>query len=106
MTRQEYNDFRYIKSTAKKYGQPGHGCQYTIPTDASPDYKARLHELYTSWNLHPAAVRVDRHYFDDRERIIYIFGRDEKYIDTFGNVFTWEALYTTEEKARFAAALL
>ena len=106
MTRTEYNEYRYIKSTAKKYGLPGYGSQYTIPVDASPDYKQKLDALYTSWNLHPAAVKVDRHYFDDRERIIYIFGRDEKHVDFFGNVYTWEALYTAEEKARFSAALL
>ena len=103
MTRAEYNEFRYIRSTAHKYGMPTYGCQYTIPTDASPDYKARLHELYVGWNMHPASVRVDTHYFDDRERIVYIYGRTWQ--DNEGRERSWEELYTTEEKERFTRAL-
>lgn len=104
MTRQEYNDFRYIRSYPKHW-KLGYGTTLTIPTDASPDYKHRLDELYTSWNFHPASVRVDSHMLDDRERIIYIYGRDEVFTDYYGRQYTWEALYSKEEKARFAAAL-
>lgn len=103
MTRAEYNEYRYIRSHVKRFGLPTYGCLYTIPTDGSQDYKARLHELYTGWNMHPASVRVDRQYFDDRERIVYIFGRTWE--DGEGNARIWEELYTTEEKNRFIAAL-
>ena len=103
MTRAEYNEFRYIRSTCHKYGMPTYGCQYTIPTDASPDYKARLDELYRSWNMHPASVRVDTHWFDDRERIVYIYG--QTWQDSEGRDRSWTELYSAEERERFAAAL-
>lgn len=104
MTRSEYSEFRSIRADLKKYTL-GHGTTLTIRTDASADYKAKLHGLYTSLNFHPASVRVDSHYFDDKERIIYIYGADEIHHDYYGRPFTWEALYTAEAKARFAAAL-
>ena len=47
MTRQEYAEFRYIRSYEKKFDL-GPGTTLTIRTDASADYKHRLHELYTS----------------------------------------------------------
>ncbi len=102
MTRNEYNTFRYIRSMARKH-PPTYGCQYTIPTDATADYKNRLHELYESLNLHPASVRVDQHYFDDKERIVYIYGRTWE--DSKGNTRSWAELYTADQKARFAEAL-
>ena len=103
MTRAEYNEYRYIKSSAKKYGLPPFGSMYTIAVSASPDYKMRLHNLYESWDLHPASVRVDTHYFDDKERIIYIKGRIWK--DDNGKDHSWAELYTSEEKQRFDAKL-
>ena len=103
MTRAEYNEYRYIRSYKTKGFPLDHGTQLTIPTDATPDYKRRLNELYVSWNFHPASIRVDTHWFDDRERIIYIFGRTWK--DNSGNDRSWEELYSTEEKTRFAQAL-
>ncbi len=103
MTREEYNLFRRIRADARRFGMPTYGCQYTIPTDGSPDFKQRLHALYESWGLHPASVRVDRHWFDDRERIIYIYGRTWE--DRDGSLQSWERLYSEEERARFSAAL-
>lgn len=101
MTREEYNEFRYIRSYEKKFDL-GPGTTLTIRTDASADYKHRLHELYTSWGFHPASVRVDNHFYDDRERIIYISGLS---FDLHGEQHPWTELYTPEERARFAAAL-
>ena len=101
MTRQEYAEFRYIRSYEKKFDL-GPGTTLTIRTDASADYKHRLHELYTSWGFHPASVRVDNHFYDDRERIIYIAGLS---FDLHGEQHPWTELYTDEERARFAAAL-
>ena len=75
MTREEYNEFRRIRKSCHDWGMPTYGCQYTIRTNASPDYKLRLHKLYSELNMHPASVRVDRHWFDDQERIVYIYGR-------------------------------
>lgn len=103
MTREEYNEFRRIKATCHRYGMPSSGCMYTIPVDGSADYKARLDALYTSWNMHPASVRVDKHYFDDKERIIYIYGRTWE--DNDGKKHSWTELYTAQERARFADAL-
>lgn len=103
MTRAEYNEYRYIKSSARKYGLPTFGCMYTIAVNASQDYKIRLHKLYSEWDLHPASVRVDTHYFDDKERIIYIKGRTWK--DDNGNDHSWTELYTLEERQRFDAKL-
>lgn len=103
MTREEYNEFRRIKATCHKIGMPSYGCMYTIPVDGSADYKRRLDALYTSWNMHPAAVRVDKHYFDDKERIIYIYGRTWE--DNYGKARSWTELYTAQERARFSDAL-
>ena len=101
MTRQEYNEFRYIRKSLKGM-ELTRGCQLTIRTDAGREYKQALHELYTSLDCHPASVKVDTHYFDDKERIIYLKGRTW---DCNGETRSWEELYTAEEKARFAAAL-
>ena len=103
MTRAEYNDYRYIKSYKTKGFALGFGTQLTIPTEASVDYKIRLHKLYSEWNFHPASVRVDPHWFDDKERIVYIFGREWK--DDDGNYRSWTELYTLEERERFDKAL-
>lgn len=105
MTRAEYNEYRYIKSYKTKGFPLTHGTILAIPTDASPDYKHRLDALYTEWGFHPASIRTDTRMFDNRERIVYIFGRNETFTDYYGKVYGWDALYTTEEKARFAAAL-
>lgn len=104
MTREEYNEFRSIRADLKKYTL-GHGTQLTIRTDASPDYKLKLDGLYSKLNFHPASIRIDNHYFDDKERVIYIYGRDEKHTDYYGREFDWTALYTDEAKAAFHAAI-
>ena len=101
MTRDEYNEFRYIRSYERKFDL-GPGTTLTIRTDAGADYKHRLDALYRSWGFHPASVRVDSRMYDDKERIIYIHGL------TFvlrGEPHPWTELYTDEERARFAAAL-
>ena len=101
MTRQEYNEFRYIRSYEKKFDL-GPGTTLTIRTDASADYKHRLDALYRSWGFHPASVRVDSRMFDEKERVIYIHGLT---FDLRGEQHPWSELYTNEERARFAAAL-
>ena len=103
MTRSEYNEVRAIEKSIRQFDRPSYGTTLTIRTDASPDYKARLHRYYTALGFHPASVRVDRAWYDDRERIIYIYGLDFEGRD--GKRESWEVLYTAEEKARFAAAL-
>lgn len=105
MTREEYNDYRYIRGYKSRGDFLGRGTVLTIPTDANPDYKHRLDDLYTSWGFHPADVKVDAQTFDNRERVLYIFGRNEKYTDFYGRTYGWESLYTETERARFAAAL-
>lgn len=104
MTRQEYNEFRYIRKNIKEF-PPRHGCTYTIKVEANRDYKSRLDSLYRANNLHPATVKTDPHMYDDNERIIYLYGADEVYTDSFGRPFTWEDLYTPAEKERIAEAL-
>lgn len=101
MTRQEYNEFRYIRSYEKKFDL-GPGTTLTIRTDASADYKHRLDALYRSWGFHPASVRVDSRMFDEKERVIYIHGLT---FDLRGEQHPWSELFTNEERARFAAAL-
>ena len=101
MTRQEYNEFRYIRSYEKKLDL-GPGTTLTIRTDASAEYKHRLDALYRSWGFHPASVRVDSRMFDEKERVIYIHGLT---FDLRGEQHPWSELYTNEERARFAAAL-
>ena len=101
MTRQEYNEFRYIRSYEKKFDL-GPGMTLTIRTDASAEYKHRLDALYRSWGFHPASVRVDSRMFDEKERVIYIHGLT---FDLRGEQHPWSELYTNEERARFAAAL-
>lgn len=103
MTRAEYNEYRHIKSTCHKYGMPSYRCQYTIPTGASPDYKAKLDALYKSWNMHPASVKVDKHYFDEEERIVYIYG--QTWQDSKGHPRSWTELYTADQLDKFQRAL-
>lgn len=103
MTRNEYNEVRYIEKSIRQFSKPGHGTTLTIRTDASPDYKNRLHRFYTALGFHPASVRVDPHWYDDRERIIYVYGLT--FEGRNGEREPWTVLYTDEERARFAAAL-
>ena len=101
MTREEYNEFRYIRSSLKKFTL-GHGTTVTVRTDAGADYKHRLDDLYTSLNFHPASIRRDPRMYDDKERIIYIYGLT---FDLNGEEHPWTELYTTEERERFSKAL-
>lgn len=107
MTRAERNEYNYIKKNLKLMigftADQKLGTQLTIRTDAGHEYKQALHELYTSLGFHPASVKVDTHWFDDKERIIYISG--QTWFDDAGNEHSWSELYTYEEKERFAAAL-
>ena len=59
--------------------------------------------VYTSLNFHPASIRRDPRMYDDKERIIYIFGRT--WTDNEGRERPWTELYTPDECASFAAAL-
>lgn len=102
MTRQEYNDFRYIRSYPRRGFTLNHGTTLRIPTARSEDYKIRLHRLYSEWGFHPASVRVDRP-FCDEECIIYIYGRT--WYDESGSAQDWTRLYTEEERRRFDSAL-
>ena len=101
MKRAERNEFNYIRRYEKQFDL-GYGTTLTIRTDGSPEYKHALHDLYTGWGFHPASVRVDRSMYDDRERIIYIYGLT---FDLRGEEHPWTELYTEEERGRFAAAL-
>ncbi len=101
MKKAEYNEFRSIRADLKKHGW-GHGTALTIRVDASPEYKKALDNLYMEAGFHPASVRVDNHFFDDKLRIVYIYGLT---FDLRGEEHPWTELYTEEEKARFAAAL-
>ena len=101
MKRAERSEYTYIKNSLKKLN-PSFGSQLTIRTDAGAEYKKALHELYTSLGFHPGAVKVDTHWFDDKERIIYICGLT---FDLDGSERPWTELYTREEKELFAAKL-
>ena len=105
MTRSERNEFNHIRRTVKDYakeGALGYGTTLTIRTDAGREFKTELHGLYTSLGFHPADVRIDTKWYDDKERIIYIFGLT---FDLNGEERPWTELYTREEKERFAGAL-
>ena len=101
MKREERNEFNYIKRSLRGFTL-GHGTTLTIRTDASHEYKQALHEYYTDLGFHPASVRVDTRWYDDKERIIYIYGLT---FDLNGEEHPWTELYSAEEKARFVAAL-
>ena len=101
MKREERNEFNYIKRSLRGFTL-GHGTTLTIRTDASHEYKQALHEYYTDLGFHPASVRVDTRWYDDKERIIYIYGLT---FDLTGEEHPWTELYSAEEKARFVAAL-
>lgn len=105
MTRNEYNEFRYIRKVCRENDKAfglGYGSQLTIRTNASVEYKTKLHELYTSYGFHPASVRVDARMFDENERIVYIFGNS---FDMNGEAHPWQELYTASELEAFAAAI-
>lgn len=101
MTRSERSEYCSIRRTIKQFAPPRYGTQLAIRMDASPEFKRALHDLYTPLGFHPASVRTDPRWFDDHERIIYIYG------------LTWSdgsgrsrcELYTPDELARFASAL-
>ena len=101
MKREERNEFNYIKRSLRGFTL-GHGTTLTIRTDGSPEYKQALHDHYTCLGFHPASVRVDTHWYDDKERIIYIYGLT---FDLNGEEHPWTELYTTEERERFSKAL-
>jgi len=101
MKREERNEFNYIKRSLKQFAL-GAGTTLTIRTDASHEYKQALHEYYTGLGFHPAGVKVDRKYYDDKERIIYIHGLT---FDMNGEKHSWTELFTAEEKERFNRAL-
>ena len=101
MKRAERNEYNYIRRYEKQFDL-GYGTTLTIRTDGSPEYKHALHDLYTGWGFHPASVRVDRTMYDDKERIIYIYGLT---FDLRGEEHPWTELYTPEERERFAQAL-
>ena len=102
MKRAERSEYTYIKNSLKDRSL-GCGTILTIRTNAGSEYKQALHSLYTGLGFHPATVRVDTRRFDENERIHYIFGCTWQ--DDNGSEHSWEELYTTEEKNRFAAAL-
>ena len=101
MKRSERNEFNYIRKSLRQFTL-GYGTTLTIRTDGSPEYKQALHEHYTSLGFHPASVRVDTNWYDDKERIIYIYGLT---YDLHGEQHPWTELYTAEEKDRFSKAL-
>lgn len=101
MKREERNEFNYIKRSLKGFTL-GHGTTLTIRTDGSSEYKTALHEYYTSLGFHPASVRIGTRYYDNKERIIYIYGLT---FDMNGKEHSWTELYSADEKNRFAEAL-
>ena len=101
MKREERNEFNYIRRNLKGYPL-SYGTTLTIRTDASTEYKRALNELYSGLNFHPADIKVDSHLYDDKERIIYIYSRTW---ESNGISHSWTELYTSEELARFEAAL-
>ena len=101
MKREERNEVTSLKRSLKGFSL-GHGTTLTIRTDGSHEYKQALHEHYSSLGFHPASVRVDTHWYDDKERIIYIYGLT---FDLNGEEHPWTELYTAEEKDRFQKAL-
>ena len=106
MKRAERTEYTSIKRNladfAKRSGL-GHGTTLTIRTNAGTEYKKALHDLYTGYGFHPANIRIDRQFFDENERIIYIYGLTWK--DNDGNDRSWTELYTRNEKDAFEAAL-
>lgn len=105
MTRQEYNMFRYIKKMLRVC-PANYGCMCTIPVDGSRDYKARLNKLYEDNNMYPVDVKVNSRIFDEKLRIVYLYGANDTFTDCYGRVYTKkDALRTPEEKARIADAL-
>ena len=105
MTRTERNEFNSIRRNMRdfqKSGCLGFGCTLTIRTNGGSEYKQALHSLYTGLGFHPAAVKTDTRFFDDQERILYIFGLTW---EMDGKEHPWTELYTAEEKATFSKAL-
>ncbi len=102
MKRAERNEYNFIKRFEKQFDLT-YGTTLTIRTDGSPEYKHALDALYTGWGFHPASVRIDTRMYDDKERVIYIFGRT--WTDNDGNTRSWTELYTREEREIFQRAL-
>ena len=106
MTRAERNEFNYIRRSLRdmnKHGALGYGTTLTIRTDAGTQYKTELDSFYTELGFHPAGIRTDERMYDDKERIVYIYGLTWK--DNEGNDRSWTELYTRDERANYKAAL-
>lgn len=103
MTRTERNEFNYIRKTLQQFTSLGYGSTLTIRTDASSEYKHALHEFYTSLGFHPADIRTDPDHYDDKERLIYIYGLTWE--DDEGKERSWKELYTEDERKRYSAVL-
>ena len=101
MTRAERSEYTSIKNSLKKF-RPSYTTTLTIRTDGSAEFKKALHEQYTGLGFHPANIKVDPHWFDEKERVIYIFGRTWK---LNGEDRPWTELYTPNELQTLAAAL-
>lgn len=104
MTRNERKEYNHIKQYETRHKEwMTYGTTLTIRTDRSNEYKEALHRLYSAWGFHPASVRVDTSWYDENERIIYIYGLTWE--DNDGGEHPWTELYTNEERARFQTAL-
>lgn len=102
MTREERNEFNYIRRSLKSLN-PGCGSCLTIRTDAGSEYKHALHDFYTSLGFHPASITTDSRRFDGKRRIVYIFGLT--WTDIEGYERSWTDIYPESERKRFEAAL-
>lgn len=108
MKRNEYNEYRYIKSDMNKMINKWHcspyGSMYTININGtSTEYRMKLDALYRQYGYHPASIKIDTHMLDENPRICYIYG--QTWEDNEGNLQSWERLYTKEEKDTFTKAL-
>ena len=101
MTREERNEFNYIRRTLRSL-MPIHGATLTIRTDGSPEYKHALHDYYTGLGFHPAAIRRDPVRFDGKERIEYIANRI--FLEN-GMLRPWTDFYTARAQEAFRRAL-
>lgn len=102
MTREERNEFNYIRKTVRSFPLT-YGTLLSIRLDRGAEYKKALDGLYTELGFHPTTITSDCRRFDGKERLIYIFGRT--WTDDEGAERSWEDIYTAEEKAAFEKAL-
>lgn len=81
MTRAQYNDYLYLKSSIRKY-KPSRYAEFYINTEYSAEYKQKATDLLTAIGFYPCRIGYpfwDRAREEGRKIIFIYYGSDEEW---------------------------